>query len=211
MLCQRDWSTTLSTRYPTYFFVIQLGYGSSDIVTLVRPVQSSTTYCRTTFTVDDANRYSSGALSLTFNDGTSCFGSRHRVDCVEASPAVAAAFYDTGVVVYVNGIEVGRSNVATGQLSYTAHAKSELGVMAAGVPVVFPLPVSVITTGVNILAVEVHASASISSIGLSGEAVLAGVGSLPTPMLVTRGPYLQLGTSTSMSIRFRAGSATGGR
>ena len=112
---------------------------------------------------------------------------------------------DDGIVVYLNGTEVYRDNMPAGAVSYTTLA-----------PVAAPddgavwqsatLAVSPLVAGTNLLAVEVHQSAASSS-DLSFDLELSALTSTPA-VVVTRGPYLQIGTPSSMTVRWRTSSAT---
>lgn len=70
---------------------------------------------------------------------------------------------DDGAVVYVNGQEIARSNLPPGALSPTTLAVDTVGYTAerAWIPVV--VPKSVLVTGENVVAVELHQAAPTSS------------------------------------------------
>jgi hypothetical protein len=66
---------------------------------------------------------------------------------------------DDGIVVYVNGTEVGRSNMPTGTVTagtYALSAPSTATALAA--PVVLTIPKSLLVAGTNSVAVEVHSN-----------------------------------------------------
>ena len=64
---------------------------------------------------------------------------------------------DDGAVVYVNGVEVARSNMPTGTIGYKTKAVSGVNLSRATTPVTFSLPASALTVGTtNVIAVEVH-------------------------------------------------------
>jgi len=60
--------------------------------------------------------------------------------------------YDDGIVIYVNGVEVNRTNMPTGTIAYNTVASSSSNVNGA----TFSIPSSYFTAGNNIIAVEVH-------------------------------------------------------
>lgn len=132
----------------------QLGYGDGDEKTVVGygPSSSSkytTTYFRYSFDLADPSAY--GSLDLKMRR-------------------------DDGAVVYLNGVEVFRSNMPTGAVAYRTFAlpASDDGVtwFAASVPV------SALVAGRNTVAVEVH-QADLSSSDISFDFGMTGT--LPPP------------------------------
>lgn len=109
-----------------------LGWGHTDIATPlagVTPVPI-TSYFRTSFEVADAAK----AVSLELS-----------------------ARIDDGAIVYVNGIEVGRANMAPGAVSNVTYAlSSPSATYAAANPVTIQVPGELLVTGANVIAVEVH-------------------------------------------------------
>ena len=73
---------------------------------------------------------------------------------------------DDGAVVYVNGVEVHRSNLPTGNLLPSTRATANVAGTAEGLWTEFDLPVSLLTNGRNTIAVEVHQN-SLASTDLS--------------------------------------------
>ncbi|AWB91326.1 fibrinogen-like YCDxxxxGGGW domain-containing protein [Aeromicrobium chenweiae] len=66
---------------------------------------------------------------------------------------------DDGVAVYVNGVEVARSNLPTGALTAGTYASTAFSTAAAiGKPVTVDVPPSVLRNGTNSIAVEVHSN-----------------------------------------------------
>jgi acid phosphatase type 7 len=109
---------------------------------------------------------------------------------------------DDGVVVYVNGREVFRNRMPTGIITHTTKASS-LGDNGSG-ETAFTISSSAFVTGNNVVAVEVHQYKETSSdiafdLKLSGNALL------------TRGPYLQMGNQTGVTIRWRTNIPTNSR
>lgn len=64
---------------------------------------------------------------------------------------------DDGVVVYFNGVEVGRSNMPPGQVTHTTYASSARGTAVANSDLInIDVPPSLITIGTNVVTVETH-------------------------------------------------------
>ncbi|MCB9252692.1 MAG: Ig-like domain-containing protein [Flavobacteriales bacterium] len=162
----------------------QLGYGDGDETTVVSYGSNSsskyiTTYFRKTISVADVSSFSSYSLRLKRDDG---------------------------IVVYINGNEVYRSNLGTGTVSYNTLASNasddgntwQTATLSSGS----------LTAGTNVIAAEIHqTSASSSDISFDLELV----GKVPGSTTLTRGPYLQMGTSSSVVIRWRSADATNTR
>jgi hypothetical protein len=140
----------------------ELGYGEGDEATVVDDSPSPTyvtpasnhyitTYFRHAFHVPDPARYSSLALYLKRDDGA---------------------------VVYLNGVEVIRDNIAEGPVTYTQPSIVNIPNADEPKPWVYEVPASALVAGVNVLAVEVHQS-SASNDDVSFAAELIGLPSSP--------------------------------
>jgi hypothetical protein len=112
---------------------------------------------------------------------------------------------DDGAVVYLNGQEVHRVNMPTGTIGYTTAASTALGTPQEATFYSSTLA-NTLLTGTNVLAVEIHQANGTSS-DLSFDLELKALDSVS----VTRGPYLQIGTSSSMIVKWRTNSATDSR
>ena len=164
----------------------QLGYGEGDEATVISfgPDANNkyiTSYFRRAFTV--ANPASLANLTLYLKR-------------------------DDGAAVYLNGTEIFRDNLPAGALAYdtlatTAAADDGTSYLSAAIPV------SALASGTNVLAVEIH-QASLTSSDVSFDLELAGAIAAPT-VTVTRGPYLQKATPTSLITRWRSDAAHLGR
>jgi len=155
----------------------QLGYGDGGEATVVRfgPSASNkyiTTYFRRAFTVVDRTAFSALTLRLLRDDGA---------------------------VVYLNGVEVFRSNMPAGTIGYRTLASTAISGAGENTFVSATLSAGTLLDGANVLAVEVHQS-SASSSDLSFDLELIGTTSA---LAVTRGPYLQMGSSTDVVVRWR--------
>jgi hypothetical protein len=112
---------------------------------------------------------------------------------------------DDGVAVYVNGTEVYRNNLAAGAAYNTLAAlASDDGATAQN----FSFSPAVLVAGTNIVAVEIHQNAANSS-DISFDLQL--IGNVAGSALLTRGPYLNMGNETAVTIRWRTDVATNSR
>ena len=163
----------------------QLGYGDGDEATVVGfgPIsffKYVTTYFRHSFTVADPG----DAVRLRLR-----------------------LLRDDGAVVYLNGVEVARSNI----FSFVTVEPETLAAddVSGGDEDVFheyQIPTEHLRAGTNVLAVELHQSTPFSSdIGFDLELVA------DTRAVLKRGPYLQLGTPTSVTVKWRTDAPTRGR
>ena len=113
---------------------------------------------------------------------------------------------DDGAVVYLNGTEVFRTNMPAGTISHATRASTVIMGANESAFVSAALSASLLVAGSNVIAVEVHQSDAASS-DLSFDLELLGSPSV----VLTRGPYLQLGTPTSIVVRWRTSAAVVGR
>jgi hypothetical protein len=119
----------------------QLGYGDGDEATVLTwgPDATSrriTSYFRRTFTVVDPAALA--ALTMRF-------------------------VRDDGLIVYLNGVEVARSNMPAGAASYTTTATAAIGGADESAWVDALVDPSVLVAGANLLAVELHQQSPTSS------------------------------------------------
>lgn len=124
----------------------------------------------------DDSAWESGAAALGWGTGpiatnidvpagqTRALTSYHRTSFDVATPADFDAFElttraDDGIVVYVNGTEVGRSNMPSGTITPTTYATTARSTTTAlANPVVMQVPINLIQPGDNTIAVEVHSN-----------------------------------------------------
>jgi acid phosphatase type 7 len=163
----------------------QLGYGDGDEVTTVGFGPDSnnkfiTTYFRRAFSVTNAAAFNALTLRLMRDDGA---------------------------VVYLNGVEVWRTNMPTATVSFSTPASVAIGGADESTFVQTTLSPSLLVNGTNVLAVELHQSGGTSS-DISFDLQLIGSDGSAS---VTRGPYLQIGTSNSTIVRWRTNVATDSR
>ena len=163
----------------------QLGYGDGDEATVVGfgPDSSNkfiTTYFRRAFSVTNAAAFNALTLRLVRDDGA---------------------------VVYLNGVEVWRTNMPAGTVGFTTPASAAIAGADESTFLQTTLSPSLLVNGTNVLAVEIHQSSGTSS-DISFDLQLIGSDSSPS---VTRGPYLQIGTPNSTIVRWRTNVATDSR
>ena len=164
----------------------QLGYGDGDEATVVSYGTNAsnkyiTTYFRKAITIADTSLYSGYTLNLIRDDGA---------------------------VVYINGTEVFRSNMPTGTISYTTKAStaaSDDGTVAQ----VKQLIIGQLKQGSNTIAVEMHQNDKTST-DLSFDLELKATAKVVVPVTatLTRGPYMNTATQSSIIIRWRTNIAT---
>ncbi len=115
------------------------------------------------------------------------------------------ANYDDGYVAYLNGTEVSRQSMPEGVISYATLASLHDGGLYELVDISAFIPLLV--TGTNYLAVEVHPASLVNSdLTWDGKLWYSDL-----PVLTTRGPYLQAGSPTGVTIRWRTDEATDSR
>ncbi len=102
---------------------------------------------------------------------------------------------DDGVIIYVNGTEVYRNNLASGTVTYTTLASNatDEAVLQA-----FSFNPSVLVNGNNTIAAEIHQT-SISSSDISFNLQLTGSAD---PSLI-RGPYMNMVNQNAVTLRWR--------
>jgi len=115
------------------------------------------------------------------------------------------ANYDDGLVVYLNGQEVARPSMPAGAIDFQTLAFSHEG--GGYEPLDISTHVALLVPTGNVLAVEAHQSGPTSSdLGMDVE-----VETSTQSALITRGPYLQIGTPTGVTVRWRTSGATDSR
>lgn len=141
---------------------------------------------------DEATVVSSDARTVYF---------RHSFDIADASAyanLILGFLYDDGLALYLNGTAIGRVNMPpVPLLTYSTFAASNSSDNAR---VEGYIPSELLKNGTNVIAVEVHQNdATSTDISFDFQMV-----ALPEGFVrVLRGPYLQKGASTSMTVRWR--------
>ena len=163
----------------------QLGYGDGDEATTLGfgPDANNkfiTSYFRRAFNVTNASLFTTVTLRLLRDDGA---------------------------VVYLNGVEVWRTNMPTGTIGHLTTASVAIAGADETTFVQTTINPSLLVNGTNVLAVELHQSGGTSS-DISFDLQLIGSDNSAS---VTRGPYLQIGTPNSTVVRWRTNTATNSR
>ncbi len=115
---------------------------------------------------------------------------------------------DDGAIVYLNGIEVVRDNMPAGDITSITHAPAAISKEGEKAYHEFFVRPTALVHGDNVIAVEIHQVGPTSSDLVFDLGVSTGV--MPPDTLV-RGPYLQMGTPTSMTVRWRGTKDSIGR
>src|SRR4051812_6915522 len=158
--------------------ISEFGYGDGDETTVVNACGNAvtypgcsnkymTTYFRKVFAISNASSFSTYTLNFKRDDG---------------------------IIIYINGDEVFRNNMPNGTISYTtpaATACSDDGMSFLSTVI----PGSVVATGTNVVAVEIHQNAPTSS-DLTFQFNMVGSAGSSVPGIV-KGPYLQIVTPTT--------------
>jgi len=160
----------------------QLGYGDGDEATVVSygldaNAKYVTTYFRRSFDVTGAAGFVRADLGLLRDDGA---------------------------VVYLNGVEVFRSNMPAGPVAYGTLATTAIGGADESTFYTASIDPALLHDGSNLLAVEVHQANGTSS-DVSFDLELTASTSTTA---VVRGPYLQVATPGSIVVRWRTDAPT---
>lgn len=135
---------------------------------------------------------------------------RTTFNLADASAVVSLTFsnlLDDGAVFYLNGVEVQRVGMAAGAVTYSTTASRAVGDATSFD--VFTISGDLLTnlvTGANVVAVEVHQQAATSSDIVFGCAMIASTGET-----LTRTAYLQNGSHTNITVRWRTDLQTDSR
>ena len=157
----------------------QLGYGDGDEATVLGYGGNAankyiTTYFRKNITIGNTASFSDFTLSMIIDDGA---------------------------IVYIDGVEVFRSGMAAGAVSYLTLANTTNDNAAVSTTITL----AQLPTGNHTIAVEIHqvnVTSSDISFDLELKANIAGL------VNVTRGPYLNLATQNSVHVRWRTNAAS---
>lgn len=164
----------------------ELGYGDAPATTVSYGSDASnkhiTTYFRKNFNITGLSGYNGFTMNIVRDDG---------------------------FVVYVNGVEVARDNMPGGTPTHSTLASAAISGTDETTPISFSLSTCNFVEGTNTIAVEMHQNDAGSS-DLSFNMELVGTVGGGTPTL-SRGPYLQMGNQTSITIRWRTSAACYGR
>ena len=150
--------------------------------------------------------FGEGDEATTITRGATTFYFRHDFNVARAGIVGLEVTLrrDDGAIVYLNGTEIVRSNMPAGEVGHDTFAPnaSDDGQNLHK----FSTSVDALVDGDNVLAVEVHQVNTTSS-DLSFDLSLAKIVASADAEL-ERGPYLQLGTPSSMIVRWRTDGFT---
>ena len=150
--------------------------------------------------------FGEGDEATTITRGATTFYFRHDFNVARAGIVGLEVTLrrDDGAIVYLNGTEIVRSNMPAGEVGHDTFAPnaSDDGQNLHK----FSTSVDALVDGDNVLAVEVHQVNATSS-DLSFDLSLAKIVASADAEL-ERGPYLQLGTPSSMIVRWRTDGFT---
>jgi hypothetical protein len=137
----------------------------------------TTTYFRKSFTVTGVSGYSDFDINIVRDDGA---------------------------VIYVNGVQVGTTNMPGGPYTFSTNASGS--VQGGGETTVNTINISssYFVEGTNYIAVEVHQASTNNSDMRFQLELLANA---PPAISITRGPYLQSGNQTALTFRWRTNTA----
>lgn len=114
---------------------------------------------------------------------------------------------DDGFVVYINGVEVSRNNIAAGAVSYGTAASSAV----EDAVINFTVSPSAFVSGNNTIAVEMHQASVSGSPPVSSSTDISFnlqlLGNDAFSAALSRGAYLQSGSQDGITIRWRTSSA----
>ena len=162
----------------------QLGYGDGDEATVVSyGPDANNKYITTYFRKSFSITNAASYLSLTLN-----------------------IVRDDGAVVYLNGTEIYRANMPTGTIAYNTFASAAISGTDESAWYTANVNPSLLVNGTNTIAVEMH-QVNLTSSDISFDFRLLA-SRVPT---VTRGPYLQTITPTSIVICWQTSTATASR
>ncbi|MEE2887424.1 MAG: metallophosphoesterase family protein [Planctomycetota bacterium] len=159
------------------FGAAELGFGNGDEKTVINSIGSNSAKIITAYFRHEFQVKFRAAIHFA----------RFRILC------------DDGAIVYLNGQEIARFNMPAGTVGYQTLASSDLGLPTQAMFNEFQFDHRLLLKGRNVLAVEVHQGDQ-SSDDMSFDLEMFGSDGHP---VVSRGPYLQLGTSTTAIVRWR--------
>jgi len=156
--------------------------------------------------VERFERFGEGDEATVITRGATTFYCRHDFD-VDSAGIVGLEVNlrrDDGAIIYLNGPEIVRSNMPAGEVNYQTFAPnaSDDGQNLHA----YTVSTDALVDGDNVLAVEVHQVNATSS-DLSFDMNLVKIVESADPEVV-RGPYLQMGTPSSMIVRWRTDGFT---
>ncbi|MBO0951680.1 purple acid phosphatase family protein [Fibrella forsythiae] len=161
----------------------ELGYGDGDEATVV------------SFGLDASAKHTTTYFRKTFT-----------INSLSAGGYQVRVKRDDGLLLYLNGTLLATSNMPAGPVSYSTPATTGIGgTDESDWSAWIPVSASAVQAGQNCLAAEIHQAAP-NSTDITFDLEFREVA-----ISVTRGPYLQLGGQTAMTIRWRTDIACVGK
>ena len=153
----------------------EIGFGDGGEVTPIAPPEpgSATTYFRRDFEVNNPQQFTAFLVRMICDDGA---------------------------VIYLNGVELLRPNMPEGAIAFDTPASASVEYPFEGRYLLVRLPAVALVAGRNTVAIEIHQASGFADMSFDFE--LVGT-SLERPAFVVRGPYLQRGTSSEVTVRWR--------
>ncbi|MEI6083673.1 MAG: LamG-like jellyroll fold domain-containing protein [Verrucomicrobiota bacterium] len=136
-----------------------------------------------------------------------------RKEIIITNPAAVTALslgadYDDGLLAFLNGVEIARRSILAGPISNTTtgvNHEASNGNSSPQPKEYISVPINLLAPGAistNLLAVSGH-NTSLTSSDLSLIIDLTYTTNIVADAVLTRGPYLQLGSHTNMTVRWR--------
>lgn len=127
-------------------------------------------------------------------------------NAAEVVSLIFSNLIDDGAVFYLNGQEVQRLGVGAGVVNHSTLANRAVAdATSFEVFSVSGASLTNLVSGTNVLAVSLHQQAATSSDAVFGCAVIVS-----DTVNLTRGPYLQIGSHTNITVRWRTDAASQG-
>lgn len=169
----------------------QLGYGDGDETTILNACGTVTQY------PSCSNKYI-----------TSYYRKSITIPSISSFSSIQLNMYlDDGAVVYINGQEVYRYNMPTGTIAYNTTASGATSTDGNSILTTsLTVPGSYLVAGTNQIAVEVHQNAGTSS-DLTFDMEMLALSPSPGGANISRGPYLQSVTSSSIILHWKTDAA----
>ncbi len=161
-------------------FPTELGYGDTQTTTVG-------------YGPDANNKYPTTYFRKSFNVADHTLYSDLKLEAIR----------DDGMVVYLNGVMVWSDNMPA-SFDWATYASSVISGIGETTWISKIIGNSLLT-GTNVIAVEIHQSSGSSS-DISFDFRLTGYAAIPTA--ITRGPYLQTGTPTSVILKWKTNTST---
>ncbi|MCW3115939.1 MAG: hypothetical protein JWM28_21 [Chitinophagaceae bacterium] len=151
----------------------------------------------------------SGSTDLVTLRNTTCFRKSFTITGLSSySDFDINIVRDDGAVIYINGVQVGITNMPAGPYVFSTNASASVNGGSESSVTTLNAAASYFAEGANVIAVEVHQA---SSNGSDMRFQVELLGNLAPTLSLTRGPYLQSGSQTALTFRWRTNIASDSR